>query len=418
MMWFVKLPVRCGLSASRDVGSSALRLCTNHFPHGVPETWGSSAQLPEPPNSFLYEYTAMAARSTAIPVLRHQLRLPVLSPQWSRSSSSFSSLRTELISRRLPLLYDNPTPLPSYLLTRTLADFLPPSVTPVPDIPPNIGPTVLPPAHHLIYFPPFTPLSSLLPDGTDPNQSPGDPFVRRMWAGGRIAFGPNNNPGLPSNGRSSVCLESIRDVKIKGLEGEEKVFVEIERRICSVSAINNYRNPGKIRNALHREDAADPGPCAVVESRTLVFMRERSPAVAADAAKGNIDKIVKAAHPPTFSHTLRPTAALLFRYSALTFNAHSIHLDTSYCRDVEGHRNLLVHGPLSLTLMVELLGRHVAKEGAGAMVKEIEYRNLAPLYAGEEMRVCGRQGKESGEWEVWVEGSGGGLAVRGLARTG
>ena len=239
-----------------------------------------------------------------------------------------------------------------------------------------------------------------------------------MWAGGRISFTPNNNPALPLSGQRSVCLESIRDVKIKGREGEEKVFVEIERRISSLPAISNEQDENKIRHALYRENAADPGPCAVVENRTIVFMRERSPQVATDAAKGNNDKIVLAAHTPTFSHTLRPTAALLFRYSALTFNAHSIHLDKSYCREVEGHRNLLVHGPLSLTLMVELLGRHLANNGSrGERVKEIEYRNLAPLYAGEEMRVCGREGKESGAWEVWVEGSGGGLAVRGIART-
>ncbi|KAA6407271.1 MAG: hypothetical protein FRX48_09073 [Lasallia pustulata] len=363
----------------------------------------------------------MAARSgSAIAALRQLLRPPSPSSQRPRPSSWLSFLRRELISRRLPLLYDNPIPLPSYLLTSTLADFLPPSDTPIPDVPPDHdGQEVLRPAHHLIYFPPFTPLSSLLPDGTDPNQSPGDPFVRRMWAGGRISFSPNKNPPLPLRGERSVCLEAIRDVKIKGREGEEKVFVEIERRISSMEAIKHERDEDQIRKALYREDAADPGPCAVVENRTIVFMRERSPALAADAAKANDDKIVKAAHAPTFSHTLRPTAALLFRYSALTFNAHSIHLDRLYCQEVEGHRNLLVHGPLSLTLIVELLGRYVAREGGPkAMVQEIEYRNLAPLYAEEAMTVCGREGKESGDWEVWIEGRGGGLAVRGVARTG
>lgn len=239
-----------------------------------------------------------------------------------------------------------------------------------------------------------------------------------MWAGGRIKFTTSDNPALPLRGQSCVCLESIRDVEVKGQEGEERVFVEIERRISSLRSINVKGNENRIRKLLYREDAADPGPCAVVENRTIVFMRERNPPVAADAATDNSAKIVKAAHAPTFSHTLQPTAALLFRYSALTFNAHSIHLDRLYCREVEGHRNLLVHGPLSLTLMVELLGRHVAKEDSSARVKEIEYRHLAPLYAEEEMRVCGRPGKEDGEWEVWVEGRGGGLAVRGVARTG
>ena len=53
--------------------------------------------------------------------------------------------------------------------------------------------------------------------------------------------------------------------------------------------------------------------------------------------------------------------------------------------------------------------------------KEISYRNLAPLYAGEILKVCVRkhpvQNDASGgeKWDVWIEGREGGLAVKGLA---
>lgn len=67
--------------------------------------------------------------------------------------------------------------------------------------------------------------------------------------------------------------------------------------------------------------------------------------------------------------------------------------------------------------------------GAGEHVRSIEYRNLAPLYAGEEMRVCLRKNpnpssngatrSEGGrKWDVWVEGPEGGLAVKAVAVTG
>ena len=35
----------------------------------------------------------------------------------------------------------------------------------------------------------------------------------------------------------------------------------------------------------------------------------------------------------------------LFRFSALTYNAHRIHYDRDYARDIEGYPGLLVHGP-------------------------------------------------------------------------
>ncbi len=55
-------------------------------------------------------------------------------------------------------------------------------------------------------------------------------------------------------------------------------------------------------------------------------------------------------------------------------------------------------------------------------VAQIEYRNLAPLYAGEPMAMCVRRNPnpaatEGDRWDVWVEGPDGGLAVRGVMLT-
>jgi 3-methylfumaryl-CoA hydratase len=61
---------------------------------------------------------------------------------------------------------------------------------------------------------------------------------------------------------------------------------------------------------------------------------------------------------------------LLFRFSALTYNAHRIHYDRDYAR-AEGYPGLVVHGPLQALLMAEL-GRPTSSEYA--------YRLVAPLY--------------------------------------
>ena len=124
-----------------------------------------------------------------------------------------------------------------------------------------------------------------------------------------------------------------------------------------------------------------------------------------------------APYTPEYSIQLTPTPTLLFHFSALTFNAHAIHLDPEYCRDVEGHRGLLVHGPLSLALMFSVLRSQMRE---AEYVELIEYRNLAPLYAGEPMSVCLRKNTSScaeglTRWDVWVEGPQGGLAVKATA---
>lgn len=114
-----------------------------------------------------------------------------------------------------------------------------------------------------------------------------------------------------------------------------------------------------------------------------------------------------------FRHSILPTKSLLFRFSALTFNAHSIHLDQEYTRNQEGYRNLLVHGPLTLTLLLSVLQKQLSIRNLH--IKDIEYRNLAPLFVKEQLTICGKP-KSDTTWDVWIEGPGGGLSVRGTAR--
>ena len=74
----------------------------------------------------------------------------------------------------------------------------------------------------------------------------------------------------------------------------------------------------------------------------------------------------------------------LFRFSALTFNGHKIHYNKEWCREVEGHRDLVVHGPLNLINMVNLWRD---TRGGDIMPRKITYRAINALYAGEKYRV-------------------------------
>lgn len=348
----------------------------------------------------------------------------------TRANSTLSQIQNDLPKRLIPPTWDDLSPQNSYRLHVTLADHLPKSFPSPPSLlPPAISQRELPVGHHLVYFEQSRRGSEMLPDGTNPDQSPGAPWTRRMWAGGRVRY--NNSldaeKGLRLDGGRAVGCEFIRSVDVKGHEGEEKIFVRVERRLAranerEVSLLGEASEDESgsmkrevehlVRQRLWRDGEEDLGECAVVETRNLVFLRERPPG---EQEAAPAKKFLKPQYEPDYAHTVLPDSKLLFRFSALTFNAHAIHLDPAYSQNVEGHRDLLVHGPLSYTFLVTLLQHQLSQRG-NEVIKNIEYRNLAPLYCGEEVRFCGKQTGDR-KWEVWAQGPEGGVAVKGSVVT-
>jgi 3-methylfumaryl-CoA hydratase len=82
---------------------------------------------------------------------------------------------------------------------------------------------------------------------------------------------------------------------------------------------------------------------------------------------------------------------LLFRFSALTYNAHRIHYDRDYARDVEGYPGLLTHGPLQALTMAE------AARAAGWHDGDLsfDYRLLSPLFDYQGMVVSAGRDQET-----------------------
>ena len=222
---------------------------------------------------------------------------------------------------------------------------------------------------------------------------------------------------IQTDGQPFHCTQTIDHVQVKGMEGEEKIFVRVKRVIFA------GRFPGELKGQPSAR-------LRITEHRTLVFMRDNRQQGSL-AVGQSPSKVLKPTQTPDFSHTIVPTRELLFQFSALTLNAHAVHLDRQFCREIEGHRNLLVHGPLTVVLMIEVLRSHLqtlvdqsssSLETTPEQIVYVEYRNLAPLYADEEMKICVKRrekevfgGPET--WDIWIEGRDGGYAVKGTAKT-
>ena len=367
--------------------------------------------------------------ATATRTIRPQwlTRTLLRTPPKARRQSSFAHLESSMKSRKIQPIFDDLTPTPSYRLNTTLADFLP-DTNPPSVLPPTTESeaSLLPTAHHLIYFEPTKRGRDMLADGTNPDQSPGEPFVRRMWAGSTVLYN-QANPFL-LDGSRGVCAEFIRGVSFKGQPGQERVFVTVERRQAKatpdeIDRLAAAQTDGsaketlehRVRQRLWRDNDADFGPCSILETRNIVFMRARSKEEAERDSKKAKEKQLTPQHTPDWSYTVTPDPKLLFRFSALTFNAHAIHLDPEYCREVEGHRTLLFHGPLSYVFIMTLLQQRLG-QNTNEVIRQVEYRNLAPLYCHEPITFCAKKTGER-KWDIWAQTPEGGIAVKGTVTT-
>ncbi|KAF8636523.1 hypothetical protein AX17_003336 [Amanita inopinata Kibby_2008] len=218
---------------------------------------------------------------------------------------------------------------------------------------PYQGPQELQPlghGHHLIFFHPRIPESLLRTDGTDPDFCPPQPFTRRMWAGGRFEWN-TANPLLV--GSRATATGTVASVSKKAFDkGKPMVFVDQK---ISVSM----------------EGASEP---SVTEIRSHVYM----PPVASFTV-GDLPRA------PDFSFTYQPSLTTLFRFSALTFNAHHIHLDKDFTQIYEGYPERLVHGPLTALMLLET----AVLNNPGLKLKSFDYRATNPMVVNRKVSIHG-----------------------------
>jgi len=239
--------------------------------------------------------------------------------------------------------------------------------------------TPLPPLWHWLYFLPLYRQSEVGPDGHAQRGGflPPVPLPRRMWAASQLEFKRQLRVG-----DAIRRVSTITDVSEKSGRTGALVFV-------------------KVRHEIRANDEASP---AIVEFHDIVF-REAPKA-------GDVAPPPKAA--PTQSRWQRrvvPDAVLLFRYSALTFNAHRIHYDRKYVTGVEGYPGLVVHGPLIATLLLDLLREKLPD----ATVRRYEFRAVRPLFDTNAFDVCGEPARDGRSVRLWAKDHEGSLAMDATA---
>ncbi|KAG6334831.1 hypothetical protein ID866_4253 [Astraeus odoratus] len=216
--------------------------------------------------------------------------------------------------------------------------------------PPQEG-TPLGYGHHLAFFHPRNPESALRSDGTDAEFCPPESFTRRMWAGGTMQW--NSDPrGALRVGQKASAVSTVASVKKKGFDGDPDAnpMVFVTQRIEITS--KGREEPSVVEERSHVYLASAGSERAVREGMGST-PREH----VANAFNGGVSlrRTVHGLPSPDFSFTYRPSLTTLFRFSALTFNAHYIHLDKDFAQKSEGYPERLVHGPLTALMLLEAL---------------------------------------------------------------
>ena len=213
------------------------------------------------------------------------------------------------------------------------------------------------PAHwYVMLFAPTAPQSALGPDGHPAKGQflPPVPLPRRMFAGRRSWF---HRPLVV--GDEATRVSRIQAITPKQGRSGEMCFVTV------------------------RHEISVPAGLAVVEEQDIVYRGEQ-PA-------GNAPKTAVAApalvaeEKADWTRTFEPNPTTLFRYSAITFNAHRIHYDLPYTKDVEGYPNLVVNGGLTTLMLWDLVTAQT-----GRAIKSSVSKNLKALFVGQPMLLNGR----------------------------
>ncbi len=217
---------------------------------------------------------------------------------------------------------------------------------------------------------PDTPTSVLGADGHPPKGGflPSIDLPRRMWASSDVEF----IAPIVSGGRIERTSQVAFIDEKQGASGR-LVFVAV------------------------RHETRCNGVAAVSETQTIVY-RDAPPRTVPPPLP---DSDAPAPEGWPIARTVQPGTTLLFRYSALTFNTHRIHYDQTYAREEEGYAGLVVHGPLTASLLLDLAARVLGPN----RLKTFRFRGLAPAYAGVPLRLLARQDAEVLTFSA-VDGSG------------
>jgi 3-methylfumaryl-CoA hydratase len=239
---------------------------------------------------------------------------------------------------------------------------------------PRAGDAV-PPGWHWLYFLETSPASEVGPDG-HPRRGDFLPPVqlpRRMWAGGRIEFS--------------------RPLKVGETAQRDSEIVSVE---------NKQGRSGHLVFVTVRHTVTASGTAAVIEEHDIVYRDAPQPDEPPPALK-------PAPGEAPWRREVVADPVMLFRFSALIFNAHRIHYDIDFCHE-EGYPGLIVHGPLQTILLLDLCRRHESRP-----VRRFEYRAVHPLFHFERFTVNGAPTPDGSQAALWAANASGGYTMSATA---
>ncbi len=223
---------------------------------------------------------------------------------------------------------------------------------------------------------------------------------------------------LPPHWFSMFCCESARQSDI-GPDGHPNKGVilppiPLPRRM---GAGRRVTIPGELRVGDVLVKKAEVAAISPKLARTgqicVLTMRHTFEVAGKVVAVDEFDAIYRAAVPPgtkspVNAGTPAPTGAawseskhlsnpLVFRYSAITWNAHRIHYDADYSRDEEGYPQIVQNGGLTMQLLLDA----AVKNAPGHRLVGLNARLTRPIYVGATVTLNG-SALANGKMAAWV----------------
>ncbi len=216
-------------------------------------------------------------------------------------------------------------------------------------------------------------------DDTPDSFMPPVPLPRRMWASSQVAF-------LAPLTAGEAVSRTSRIVAITQKSGSSGalVFVEVAHETAGAAGVAVR----EMQSIVYRDAAAADAPLS-------------PPAPGAARFDGSAWDAQR---------TLTLGAPLLFRYSALTFNSHRIHYDLPYAQASERYRALVVHGPLTATLLLDLARRQLGDNA----LQSFTFRGVSPAMCDEALHLVMR--RDAAEIELAAFAADGRQVMAGSAR--
>ncbi|WP_421990038.1 FAS1-like dehydratase domain-containing protein [Roseococcus sp.] len=213
------------------------------------------------------------------------------------------------------------------------------------------------------------------PDG-HPNKGvilPPIPLPRRMGAGRRVRI-----PGALHVGDALV-------------KKSEVAAIEPKQARTGLLCVLTLRNTFEVNGETVAVDEFDAVYREAVPVGTKSPVNEGTPAPA-EAAWSERKHL-----PPT----------LIFRYSAVTWNAHRIHYDADYARTEEGYPATVENGGLTMQLLLDA----AVKNAPGHRLVGLGARLTRPIYVGDTITLAGT-GLKDGRMDAWVADHAGKLCAQ------